>query len=91
MAGSCASMAIFLGIDRKHASQSVDYECELAVVIGKPCHNVSRSETLDCVLGYTCANDVSARDWQIKYGGYQSASSVCASFSSTSSTSSKLL
>jgi 2-keto-4-pentenoate hydratase/2-oxohepta-3-ene-1,7-dioic acid hydratase in catechol pathway len=90
MAGSCASMAIFLGIDRKHASQSVDYECELAVVIGKPYHNVSRSETLDCVLGYTCA-DVSARDWQIKYGGYQSASSVCASFSSTSSRSSKLL
>lgn len=84
-------MEIFLGIDRKLASQSVDYECELAVVIGKPCHNVSRSEALDYVLGYTCANDVSARDWQIKSVGSQSASSVCASFSSTSSRSSKLL
>ncbi|MCY2996628.1 MAG: fumarylacetoacetate hydrolase family protein [Planctomycetota bacterium] len=64
-------MAIFLGIDRKHASQSVDYECELAVVIGKPYHKVSCSETLDCVLGYTCAHDISAGDWQIRYGGSQ--------------------
>ena len=50
-------------------SDEVDYECELAVVIGKPCHNVSREEALDHVLGYTCANDVSARDWQLKWGG----------------------
>jgi 2-keto-4-pentenoate hydratase/2-oxohepta-3-ene-1,7-dioic acid hydratase in catechol pathway len=41
----------------------VDYECELAVVIGKRCKNVSRADALDYVLGYTCANDVSARDW----------------------------
>jgi 2-keto-4-pentenoate hydratase/2-oxohepta-3-ene-1,7-dioic acid hydratase in catechol pathway len=53
------------------ASQEVDYECELAVVIGKPCRNVSRAEALDYVLGYTCANDVSARDWQIKWGSGQ--------------------
>ena len=52
-------------------SDEVDYECELAVVIGKACKNVRRSEALDYVLGYTCANDVSARDWQIKYGGSQ--------------------
>ena len=52
-------------------STQVDYECELAVVIGKPCKNVSRCEALDYVLGYTCANDVSARDWQIKWGGSQ--------------------
>lgn len=52
-------------------SDEVDYECELAVVIGKPCKNVSRAEALDYVLGYTCANDVSARDWQIKRGGGQ--------------------
>jgi 2-keto-4-pentenoate hydratase/2-oxohepta-3-ene-1,7-dioic acid hydratase in catechol pathway len=53
------------------ASEAVDYECELAVVIGKPCKNVRRAEALDYVLGYTCANDVSARDWQMKKGGSQ--------------------
>ena len=52
-------------------SDEVDYECELAVVIGKRCKNVSKEEALDYVLGYTCANDVSARDWQIKRGGSQ--------------------
>lgn len=52
-------------------SDKVDYECELAVVIGKPCKNVSRDEALDYVLGYTCANDISARDWQIEKGGSQ--------------------
>jgi 2-keto-4-pentenoate hydratase/2-oxohepta-3-ene-1,7-dioic acid hydratase in catechol pathway len=53
------------------ASSEVDYECELAVVIGCPCKNVSRQQALDFVLGYTCANDVSARDWQKKKGGGQ--------------------
>lgn len=53
------------------ASHEVDYECELAVVIGKSCKNVSRENALDYVLGYTCANDVSARDHQIKLGGGQ--------------------
>jgi 2-keto-4-pentenoate hydratase/2-oxohepta-3-ene-1,7-dioic acid hydratase in catechol pathway len=52
-------------------STKVDYECELAVVIGKPCKNVSREEAFDYVLGYTCANDVSARDWQAQWGGGQ--------------------
>jgi len=42
----------------------VDYEAELAVVIGKQAKNIPPSEAMDCVLGYTCANDVSARDWQ---------------------------
>jgi 2-keto-4-pentenoate hydratase/2-oxohepta-3-ene-1,7-dioic acid hydratase in catechol pathway len=49
----------------------VDYECELAVVIGRAARNVSRGEALDYVLGYTCANDVSARDWQKAGGGGQ--------------------
>lgn len=53
------------------SSEEVDYECELAVVIGKPCKNVKRAEALEYVLGYTCANDVSARDWQLKKGGGQ--------------------
>lgn len=52
-------------------SDQVDYECELAVVIGKTCKNVSVENALDYVLGYTCANDVSARDWQKVYGGGQ--------------------
>jgi 2-keto-4-pentenoate hydratase/2-oxohepta-3-ene-1,7-dioic acid hydratase in catechol pathway len=43
----------------------------LAVVIGKTCKNASRKNALDFVLGYTCADDVSARDWQIKKGGGQ--------------------
>ena len=52
-------------------SDSVDYECELAVVIGRDCKNVSKADALDHVLGYTCANDVSARDWQKGGGGGQ--------------------
>ncbi|MES1166984.1 MAG: fumarylacetoacetate hydrolase family protein [Pseudomonadota bacterium] len=55
----------------KLASTQVDYECELAVVIGQPCKNVSRANALDYVLGYTCGNDVSARDWQRNGGGGQ--------------------
>jgi len=42
----------------------VDYEVELAVVIGKITKDVSAAEALDYVLGYTVANDVSARRWQ---------------------------
>jgi 2-keto-4-pentenoate hydratase/2-oxohepta-3-ene-1,7-dioic acid hydratase in catechol pathway len=58
-------------IPARLASHEVDYECELAIVIGKKCKNVSRENALEHVLGYTCANDVSARDWQIKWGGSQ--------------------
>jgi 2-keto-4-pentenoate hydratase/2-oxohepta-3-ene-1,7-dioic acid hydratase in catechol pathway len=46
----------------------VDYEGELAVVIGKTCRNVTEAEALDCVLGYSCFNDVSARVLQKKDG-----------------------
>jgi 2-keto-4-pentenoate hydratase/2-oxohepta-3-ene-1,7-dioic acid hydratase in catechol pathway len=42
----------------------VDYEVELAVVIGKTTKDVSVADALDYVLGYTVANDVSARRWQ---------------------------
>ncbi len=52
-------------------SEKVDYECELAVIIGKTAKNVSKAEALKHVLGYTCANDVSARDWQKEGGGGQ--------------------
>ncbi len=43
----------------------VDYEGELTIVIGKAARSVSEADALDHVLGYTCANDVSARDWQL--------------------------
>lgn len=49
----------------------VDYEVELAVVIGKTCKNVSETSALKYVLGYTVANDVSARRWQGKRSGNQ--------------------
>ena len=45
-------------------TQQVDYEVELAVIIGVRCKNVSRGDALDCVFGYTILNDVSARDVQ---------------------------
>ena len=50
----------------KAGPDEVDYEAELTIVIGKPALNVSRADALDYVLGYTCGNDVSARDWQIR-------------------------
>lgn len=49
----------------------VDYECELAVVIGKSARNVSPADALSYVFGYTAANDVSARKWQKAGGGGQ--------------------
>jgi 2-keto-4-pentenoate hydratase/2-oxohepta-3-ene-1,7-dioic acid hydratase in catechol pathway len=45
-------------------STEIDYEAELCVVIGKAAKHVSKADALGHVLGYTCANDVSARDWQ---------------------------
>ncbi|MEV4921173.1 fumarylacetoacetate hydrolase family protein [Streptomyces tirandamycinicus] len=45
-------------------SDEVHYEAELAVVIGRLCRDVPRERVKDVVLGYTCANDVTARDAQ---------------------------
>ncbi len=58
-------------LPRHLRSDRVDYECELAVVIGKTCKNVAAANALNYVLGYTCANDVSARDWQREWGSNQ--------------------
>jgi 2-keto-4-pentenoate hydratase/2-oxohepta-3-ene-1,7-dioic acid hydratase in catechol pathway len=52
-------------------STEIDYEAELVVVIGKKCKDVSKEKALDYVGGYTCGNDVSSRDWQLKKGGSQ--------------------
>ncbi|MBF0210645.1 MAG: fumarylacetoacetate hydrolase family protein [Desulfamplus sp.] len=49
----------------------VDYEVELAVIIGKSGKNIKQKDALDYVLGYTCANDISARRWQKHSGGGQ--------------------
>ncbi len=50
-------------------TEQVDYEAELAVVIGRPARNVSEGEALDYVFGYTNCNDVSSRDLQFSEGG----------------------
>jgi 2-keto-4-pentenoate hydratase/2-oxohepta-3-ene-1,7-dioic acid hydratase in catechol pathway len=50
-------------------STTVDYEVELAVVIGKRGRNIKASEAFDHVFGYTIVNDVTARDLQRRHGG----------------------
>jgi 2-keto-4-pentenoate hydratase/2-oxohepta-3-ene-1,7-dioic acid hydratase in catechol pathway len=57
------------------SSQRVDYEGELCVVIGKRCKDVSANEANNCILGYTCFNDVTARDLQQKDGQWTRAKS----------------
>ena len=52
------SVAIPRGVER------LDYEAELVMVIGRRAHCVSADEAMDYVFGYTCGNDLSARDWQ---------------------------
>ncbi|MCK3778167.1 fumarylacetoacetate hydrolase family protein [Ensifer sesbaniae] len=47
----------------------LDWEVELGIVIGKRALNVSRSEAMDHVFGYTVVNDVSERAWQMERGG----------------------
>lgn len=49
---------------RPKSSERVDYEGELAVVIGRPCRDVKASAAKDVILGYTVGNDVTARDQQ---------------------------
>jgi 2-keto-4-pentenoate hydratase/2-oxohepta-3-ene-1,7-dioic acid hydratase in catechol pathway len=56
-------------------SNRVDYEAELAVVISKQCRNVQANDAHDVILGYTCMNDVTARDLQVKDGQWTRAKS----------------
>jgi len=56
-------------------SKRVDYEAELVVVIGKLAKNIAENEALDYVLGYTCGNDVTARDLQPQNGQWTVAKS----------------
>ena len=56
---------------RLGTSQKVDWEAELAVVIGRRAKGVKRAEANDYVLGYACFNDISARDFQFADGQWQ--------------------
>ena len=51
----------------KHVSVQIDYESELAVVIGRGGLDIPRSQAMDHVLGYTVVNDVTARDVQVRH------------------------
>jgi 2-keto-4-pentenoate hydratase/2-oxohepta-3-ene-1,7-dioic acid hydratase in catechol pathway len=51
-------------IVRPRASTALDYEGELAVVIGRPGRAIAKADALDYVAGYACYNDASIRDWQ---------------------------
>lgn len=55
------------------STQRVDYEGELAVVIKSPCANISPESAASFILGYTCANDVTARDLQQRDGQWSRA------------------
>ncbi len=50
-------------------SHAIDYEVELAVVIGKPGRNIAKADAYDHVYGYTILNDITARDIQRRHGG----------------------
>ncbi len=58
--------APFDGVQLPKASQLLDYEAELVVVIGKRCKHVPKEKAHEVIFGYTVGNDVTARDWQFK-------------------------
>ena len=57
------------GTDVALGSDKLDWEAELTVVIGRKVRNVSAGEAMDCVAGYTVANDLSARDRALRKNG----------------------
>lgn len=52
-------------IIRPNVSEKLDFEGELAVIIGRTGRHISRAQALDYVAGYSCYNDASIRDWQM--------------------------
>ncbi|MBC8041342.1 MAG: fumarylacetoacetate hydrolase family protein, partial [Opitutaceae bacterium] len=58
-------------LPRNQPTEKADYEAELAIVLGRECRDATKENALSYVLGYTCANDVSARDWQRDWSGSQ--------------------
>jgi len=59
----------------KHYTNRVDFEAELAIIIGKRAKDIEESEASDYILGYTCLNDVTARDLQSVDGQWARAKS----------------
>jgi 2-keto-4-pentenoate hydratase/2-oxohepta-3-ene-1,7-dioic acid hydratase in catechol pathway len=58
-------------VPAKLRSDEVDSEAELAIVLSRECRNATRENAMHHLAGFTCANDVSARDWQKKRSGGQ--------------------
>tara|TARA_B100000674_G_C37760250_1_gene877562 strand:+ start:71 stop:943 length:873 start_codon:yes stop_codon:yes gene_type:complete len=56
----------FDDIHKPFVSDKLDYEGELAIVIGKKCRHVSNDNAKDVIAGYTIGNDISVRDWQLR-------------------------
>jgi 2-keto-4-pentenoate hydratase/2-oxohepta-3-ene-1,7-dioic acid hydratase in catechol pathway len=54
-------------IVRPLVSTELDYECELALVIGKPGRHIARADAMSHVAGYSCFNDASVRDYQVSH------------------------
>ncbi|SAI27977.1 putative hydrolase [Bordetella ansorpii] len=52
-------------VKRPDDVEQLDYEVEVALVVGKPLLNVSRAEAAQAIFGYTIMNDLSAREWQL--------------------------
>lgn len=53
-------------VELPRVSELLDYEAELAFIIGRRCRHVSREQAVEAVFGYCVANDVSVRDWQLR-------------------------
>ena len=47
--------------------KKLDYEIELAIIIGKKCKDINKIDSIDCIFGYTISNDISARDFQYSF------------------------
>lgn len=58
-------------LPRRLRSDEVDCEAELAIILSRDCLNATRDRAMTFVAGFTCANDVSARDWQLRRSGKQ--------------------
>ena len=56
----------FAPVNLPRVSEQLDYEAELAFVIGQRCRHVSRDKAHEVIFGYCVANDVSVRDWQLR-------------------------
>ena len=69
--GSLTGPDTSIVLPRRLRSDKVDFEAELGFVISRDAKNVKRQNALDYILGFTAANDVSARDWQKEWGGGQ--------------------